>query len=272
MASNAADAYCRNGKRNRQMMKSAKNYLRSRFPRAWAFLRTTNHARKLLPRIYGYERRDCNLCGHRGHFYAEIHFPDIFVYDAICPKCSAASRNRLLKLAIDELGLLHDSTKLLHFAPERPVARVVSKMVGEYATADLFADGVDLKLDIESIDQPDERWDAIICCHVLEHVDHLKALPELRRILTPGGAFLAMFPVVEGWDGHYENPNIKSNRDRGLHFGREDHRRRFGGSIRGEFVAAGFELETFAPIGPEVVQFGLIPGETLFIGRRPATF
>jgi hypothetical protein len=73
---------------------------------------------------------------------------------------------------------------------------------------------------------------------------------------------------VEAWPHDYEAPEIQSPRERGLHFGKENHRRRFGASVRGEFVHAGFALEAFSPIGPEVVRHGLIPGETLFIGRK----
>ena len=65
-----------------------------------------------------------------------------------------------------------------------------------------------------------------------------------------------------------EAPDVQNPRDRGLHFGKENHRRRFGTSVRTEFTNAGFALEAFSPIGPDVVRYGLIPGETLFIGRK----
>jgi SAM-dependent methyltransferase len=251
------------------MIGSAKTFLKAKFPSAWNFARTTNKLRKLIPRVYGYEPRTCTLCGHHGRFHAEVHFPDIFVFDAICPACGSNTRNRLLKLAIDRKGLLKPDARLLHFAPEGPVRRVLEPAVGRYATADLFAEGVDLKLNIEAIDQPDGSWDVIVCSHVLEHVDHVKALAELHRILAPGGRLLAMFPVVEAWEGHYENPAVTDERGRALHFGKENHLRRFGGSVRDEFAAAGFDVEAFAPIGPEIVECGLIPGEVLFIATRP---
>lgn len=250
-------------------MSSVKALLKTHFPRAWNFARTTNQLLKLIPRTYGYEPRKCNICGNKGKFYAEIHFPDIFVYDAVCPICSSNTRNRLLKLAIDRLGIMTPTTRVLHFAPEAPVRSVLEPAAAGYSTADLFADGVDLKLNIENIDQPDSSWDLIVCSHVLEHVDHTKALRELLRILTPGGRLLALFPVVEAWNGHYENPAVQDERSRGLHFGKENHLRRFGGSVRQDFAAAGFEVEQFSPIGPEVVEYGLIPGEVLFIGTRP---
>lgn len=249
---------------------SAKTFLKTRFPKAWNAARTTGKLLKLFPRAYGYEPRTCTLCGFKGRFHAEVHFPDIFVFDAICPACGGNTRNRLLKLAIDRKQLVDPQTRLLHFAPEAPVRAVLEPMSGRYTTADLFAKGVDLKLNIEQIDQPDHSWDVIVCSHVLEHVDHHKALRELYRILAPGGRLLAMFPVVEAWREHYENPQVQDERSRGIHFGKENHLRRFGGSVRDDFVAAGFQVEDFSPVGPEIVEYGLIPGEVLFIATRPA--
>jgi SAM-dependent methyltransferase len=251
------------------MFSKLKSDLRQRFPGAWNTARTTNKLLQLVPRIYGYEPRECVVCGHKGKFLAEIHFPDAFIYDAVCPHCGSQPRNRLLKLAVDRLGLLPKGARVLHFAPESNVRSFIEPQTGQYRTADLFAEGVDLKLNIEAIDQPDQSWDVIICSHVLEHVDHRKAMRELLRILTPGGRLLALFPIVDAWPHDYEAPEIQSPRDRGLHFGKDNHLRRFGASVREDFVQAGFSLETFSPIGPEVVRYGLIPGETLFIATRP---
>jgi SAM-dependent methyltransferase len=252
------------------MIAGLKTSLKSRFPSAWNAARTTRQLMRLIPRVYGYEPRTCVMCGRRGKFLAEMHFPDIFVYDAVCPHCASQPRHRLLKLAVEEKGLLSDKPRVLHFAPEGNVRAYVEPQAGLYKTADLFAHGVDLKLNIEAIDQPDGVWDVIICSHVLEHVDHRKALGELHRILAPGGVLLAMFPIVDAWPQDYEAPEVTAPRDRGLHFGKDNHLRRFGASVREEFLKAGFELEAYAPIGPDVVRYGLIPGETLFIARRPA--
>jgi hypothetical protein len=250
------------------MLAKLKSNLKRRFPATWNAARTTNKLLHLIPRIYGYEPRTCVICGRSGKFLAEIHFPDMFTFDAICPHCGSQPRNRLLKLAVEAKGLLRKADRVLHFAPEANVRAYVEPLVGTYRTADLFAEGVDLRLNIEAIDQPDRSWDVIICSHVLEHVDHRKALKELHRILAPGGRLLALFPIVDAWSHDYEAPEIQSRRGRALHFGKDNHVRRFGSSVKADFVKAGFELETFSPIGPEVVSYGLIPGETLFIGRR----
>jgi len=252
------------------MLGQLKTSLKRRYPGMWNTARTTRKLLQLIPRIYGYAPRVCTVCGHEGKFLAEMHFPDIFVYDAVCPRCGSQPRHRLLRLAADEKGLLGPDTRLLHFAPEANVRGFVEPRVGLYRTADLFAEGVDFKLNIEAIDQPDQSWDVIICSHVLEHVDHRKALKELHRILAPGGRLLALFPIVDAWTRDYEAPEIRSEYDRALHFGKENHLRRFGSSVREEFGAAGFELEAYSPIGPEVIRYGLIPGETLFIAAKAA--
>lgn len=171
-------------------------------------------------------------------------------------------------MAIAARNLLGSNTRLLHFAPEKPVTSFVKPSVSLYSTADINGIGVDHTLNIENIEQPDGSWDVIICSHVLEHVDHRKALPELYRILAPGGCLLVLIPIVEAWDHDYENPSVVTGHARGLHFGKDNHVRRFGRNVRDDFVAAGFELETYSPIDSTVVEFGLIPGETLFIAKK----
>ena len=245
-------------------------YLKERFPHVWHRLVLTRKLATLLRRSYGYHKRVCPICEYSGYFTAEVHFPDIFTFDAICPSCGSLPRNRLLFLANRGLGLVRSKDRVLHFAPEDAVRRFISSDPQIYKTADLFASNVDLKINIEAIDQPDGSWDRIICSHVLEHVDHQAALRELYRILAPGGKLLALFPVIEGWPEHYERKDVVSEYDRALHFGKTNHVRRLGGNIRREIEQAGFALSCFSPIGEDVVVYGLIPGETLFVAARPS--
>lgn len=242
--------------------------LKAKFPRAWNLARTTKLGLQLLPRLYGFRPRRCNLCAYQGRFLAEVHFPDIFTYDALCPNCGSLPRNRLLALAIAQRGLLHKTDRLVHFAPEDSVRAFVVGQVREYKTADLNPKNVDLQENIERLSFKDESWDAIICSHVLEHVDHHAALRELYRVLTPGGRLLSLFPVVEGWSADYVNDQVTSPSDRAIHFGKDNHLRRFGRDVRRSFAEAGFDLECFTATGQETVELGLIPGETLFIGRK----
>jgi SAM-dependent methyltransferase len=51
---------------------------------------------------------------------------------------------------------------------------------------------------------PDASFDVVITNQVFEHIaDPRTVLPEIRRVLKTGGAFLALFPVRETWyEGH----------------------------------------------------------------------
>lgn len=51
---------------------------------------------------------------------------------------------------------------------------------------------------------PDGSFDCIICNQVLEHVrDPLPPIRDIHRLLSPGGVFIACFPVWECWyEGH----------------------------------------------------------------------
>ena len=247
---------------------AVKAWLKNNHPQLWNKARIVAKGLKLGPRLFGHKRRDCNICGYSGHFLAEIHFPDIFNFDALCPNCGSLPRNRLIRLAQTQAGVIKSDDRLLHFAPEGSVRRQFQTFVKEYATTDLNPVGVDYQENIEGLSFPDGRWDAIICSHVLEHVDHKKALAELYRVLAPGGRLLALFPIVEGWTQHYENDAVVSEADRAIHFGKENHLRRFGRNVRAEFSAAGFQLDDFVASGPDAVRYGLLPGEVLFVGRK----
>lgn len=250
---------------------NVKALLRSRFPKTWNRLRTLSSGLRLAPRLFGYYPRTCNICGYEGKFLAEVHFPDIFVYDAVCPQCSSQPRHRLLKLGIAERGYVTPQDRMLHFAPERSLSNELRNIAKSYVTTDLNPTGVDRQENIENLSLADASFDVVLCSHVLEHVDHHRALAELYRVLTPGGRLLAFFPIVEGWEGDYENPSVKSGQLRGVHFGKDNHLRRFGRNVREAFRDAGFELEDFTADGVTTVRYGLIPGEVLFVGTKPSS-
>src|SRR5688572_5723870 len=84
----------------------------------WQYLRVTRQLLRAVAAGYGQYDRECPLCRHQGRFLAEVHFPDIFNFDALCPTCGSLPRNRLLWLAIAEQGLVGKDDALLHFAPE----------------------------------------------------------------------------------------------------------------------------------------------------------
>lgn len=210
--------------------------------------------------------RHCPICGYEGAF---APFGVVARPDAMCPSCASLERHRLFKLLFDHVDLLPGDASLLHFAPERAVSQFVRPLCSRYVTTDFLRDDVDLKLNIEAIDLADRSFDAVICSHVLEHVDDVAALAELFRILRPDGVALLAVPIVEGWETSYEDPAITCERERLAHFGQEDHVRRYGRDFRDRIKQAGFALTEFVLGGADTVKYSVIPGERIFVARKP---
>jgi SAM-dependent methyltransferase len=230
-------------------------------------LRMIRYAAKVTRRLFGRFPRECNCCGHKGRFRAFGHPPR---YDAMCTRCGSLERHRLYKLWVDRNPrAIKKESALLHFAPEPIIAAFLRALADGYRSADIKPGRTDLRLDIEAIELEDRCTDVIVCFHVLEHVDDKRALAEMFRVLRPGGFALLMTPVIEGWPGTYENPAVTAKDARELHFGQWDHVRYYGADFRGRVTAAGFQLEEFAALEPDVARYGLLRGETLFIARRP---
>ncbi|MGB0085621.1 MAG: methyltransferase domain-containing protein [Rhodomicrobiaceae bacterium] len=175
-----------------------------------------------------------------------------------------------MSLASREYGFFRDRD-VLHFAPEPSIRDLVlSHRPRSYTTADLFAFGVHLKENIESLTIVDGSFDLAICLHVLEHVNDRKAARELFRVLRPGGILLAMFPIVEGWDDTFQDPARTTAEERLLYFGQRDHMRFFGRDARKRLAASGFSVEEYTAVEPNVSRYGLSRGEKIFICSRPA--
>lgn len=210
--------------------------------------------------------RMCSVCGFQGRFQAAGKPRRI---DARCPKCGSAERIRLMALWLDRQGGFLKQAEVLHFAPEKGLAAMLRPRVGRYVSADIQPGRADLVLNIEALASADASYGAIVCSHVLEHVDDKKALAEIYRVLKPGGVALIMLPVIEGWATTYENPALASPEERKRHYGQSDHVRYYGADVRGRIRAAGFVLDEFTAEGPDVLTYALQRGEKLFIARRP---
>lgn len=190
-------------------------------------------------------------------------------HNAMCPKCGSLERHRQLVLLLRRRPDIIAGKSLLHFAPEPTLRPIVEDMATDYIGADLDPARGDRQINIEAMDLENESVEAIICNHVMEHVDDQQALSEMHRVLKPGGHALLTFPIIEGWATTYEDPAIVSEEDRLVHFGQEDHVRYYGRDVRERITEAGFALEEFTAVEPDVNENGLIAGETIFIAHKP---
>lgn len=211
---------------------------------------------------WGAVPRACPICGYEGMFSPVKTNPDFW-----CPGCDSRPRHRLLKLWMDRQMWLPDGARVLHFAAEPWVRPCLEARGARYVTADIN-DRFDLQLDITAMDLADCSFDTVIANHVLEHVDDARALAEIFRILTPGGQAVLTVPMIEGWDETYENSGL-APAERALHYGNAEHLRFYGRDLRERIRAAGFALDEYPAVEPDVSRHALRRGERVFVGRKP---
>jgi hypothetical protein len=231
------------------------------------YVRSVRYGYRTARGFFGRFPRECTVCGHRGRFFAYGNDLRLGVMvDALCPRCLSLGRHRLLVLCDREKHLFAERS-ILHLAPEPGMRRYIQACrPGEYVTGDLMDPKADLKINIEHIDLPDERFDLVYCSHVLEHVNDALAIPELWRIVKPNGLLIAMMPVIEGWSSSFEDQTkLGSVESRILYFGQHDHVRYFGSDVRERLAAPGFRIEEYTAVEPYVSLYGLARGEKVFL-------
>lgn len=158
-----------------------------------------------------------------------------------CPHCGATDRDRLYAMFLEqrfaELEKTQRQYRFLDVAPSKPLQNFIQRHVFiQYRSADLYMDDVDDKVDIMNMDiYQDGQFDAILCSHVLEHVeDDRKAMAELYRVLDSDGFAIVVVPIDLMLETDFEDKNIVSEADRWRYFGQNDHVRAY--SKRG-FIA-----------------------------------
>jgi SAM-dependent methyltransferase len=210
-------------------------------------------------------RHECNLCGYVGRFGP---FGDPPRRGAVCANCGSKERQRLIGLWVKANPAVIEGADVLHFAPERTLRDLFVGHGAAYRSADLRPGAADAVLNIENLILPDETVDVVVCSHVLEHVDDQKALKEIHRILRPGAQALLLFPIIEGWESTYANPEHTSEEDRSRYFGQFDHVRMYGRDVRDKIRNTGFKLTEFTAEEPNVTRYGLLRGEKIFIAKK----
>lgn len=207
---------------------------------------------------------ECPCCGYEGVFWPENLAPS-----RQCPKCLSLHRQRLLALAMQRGFVRCAGRRVLHFAHEQSVERLIRpQSPASYQTADITPGRADLVIDIEAMGLPDASVDVVVALGVLEHVDDRKALADLFRILTPGGQLVAQVPIIEGWERTYEDDTKRTAEDQTLHFGQPGHVRYYGRDFRERLSGAGFSIDEFTAEGADSVRYRLKAGAKIFLGTK----
>ena len=251
----------------------------ARLPEHRAMLRSRIRMRALLalpeaPRraVFRGEARFCSICRSRlSRFLPFGNLPDEW-----CPVCASMGRHRFMWIILQTHTNLLDETpkRLLHFAPERSLEDALAGVPGLLSTtADLYDPHVDDRVDIRSMPYEDSTFDAVLCSHVLEHVDNDRAaIREIARVLRPGGWAVIMVPYFDGMLTD-EDPSITDPAERERRFGQQDHVRFYGRDIADRLADAGLHVQPLRADellpASRLANEGVRPEETAFLCTRP---
>lgn len=197
--------------------------------------------------------------------------------NALCPNCLSLERHRLIWLYLKSRSdFFKRQQSVLHLAPEACfIPRFEKVHRDQYITADIESPLAKVKMDIHAMPFEDNRFDFVLCNHVLEHVDDDRiALNEIYRVLKPGGMAILQVPFFHPIpDKTFSDPSITDPKERERLFGQDDHVRRYGKDYAERIAASGFRtvadnfIESLSD--DDRHRYGLANGELIYVARRP---
>ena len=224
--------------------------------------------------LYLGTRFKCPVCGWRMRAFVDREGIFNSNHDGYCPRCNAKARHRRLWLFLDaNTHLFTDQHELLEVAPWSALGQRLQKFSNlRYTGLDLDPDAACATVagDLQSVPLDSGSFDAILCIHVLEHVDDDRAaMREIQRLLKPQGWAIVSVPLLLD-ETTREDPTITSPADRERVFGEKDHVRYYGTDFQGRLEAAGLQVKVnWASSIPDTTRsrYGLRDDENLFVCR-----
>ena len=254
-------------------MKKLIKYILNHIPRT-ALQRVAGWAVPILGLFYVGRGKECPLCGCRRRKFLPYGYVSQRE-NALCPNCLALERHRLIWLWLVRQSDIGRGAmalpRLLHIAPE--VAQMYSGEAERYVTADLESPLADMHFDIQNIPLEDNSFDAIICNHIMEHVeDDRKAMRELYRIMKPNGWGVILSPVELERATTFEDDTITDPEERTRIFGQYDHHRIYGRDYAERLREAGFEvyeIDYKSQLTAKEQELYALSDELLYIVSKP---
>lgn len=218
--------------------------------------------RKFLVPFYKGENCQCNICETKLKRFATLENGEL-----ICPVCGSLPRSRRLYMLLNN-EFLKPNFQVLDFSPFRILyTKLKAKKEISYFPSDFEDDFIaDYQFDMRKIETEDNKFDLIICYHILEHIiEDIEAMGELYRVLKVGGKVLVQTPFQEG--KIYEDETIVTPDDRLKHFGQDNHVRIY--SLDGlveRLTTVGFSIEVRTLKGNQ--YFGFSDSERIIICQK----
>lgn len=127
----------------------------------------------------------------------------------------------------------------------------------------------DYKVNLLSLPFDLEQFDAIICNHVLEHIENdRQAILELYRTLRIGGWGIFQVPISREINKTIENENANTKRDRIKNFGQKDHCRIYGSDYLDRLKSVGFKVDEIYLENQLIDSHALNKNECIFFCRK----
>lgn len=152
-----------------------------------------------------------------------------------CNSCGSLERTRVIKLFLDKYDLPQSDMKILHFAPERGLYALFSKVKDvSYEPVDFMPENFKLrgikKFDLctDAAKLPSNEYDLILHSHVMEHIlcNITAVLFHLHRALKPSGKHFMCLPFLG--ETYAEDLGPLTPKEAEKYFGQNDHVRKFG--------------------------------------------
>lgn len=220
------------------MYKKLKSFLFKFIPRSF-FVQNETFFRKCMALFYIGSKHQCPICEKKNRSFILNQRGE-----QLCPNCGSLPRDRCLYLDISKEIQQKPNMHLLDFSPSRSVYRKLHNLDNlVYFPSDLSTNFIaEYQFDITNMPVENNFFDAIICFHILEHVEQdVQAMKELYRVLKKNGFAYLQTPFKDG--EIYENMAIKTPEERLKHFGQEDHVRIYSvAGLQSRLEAVGFQV------------------------------
>lgn len=200
--------------------------------------------------------------------------------DDRCPVCHSLDRMRLIRLFLErETQITSAPMSILHIAPDLGLVMWIRSLKHlDYTGSDLSRRRYRhvpnfRQADLTGLPFEDDRFDVVICSHVLEHVpDDSAAMSELHRVTKPGGIVLALTPLATDDRPTEEDVALSDPTEQERRFGQWDHVRLYH---RDDFIhrlkRSGFDVslwDAFAADPDRARAWHLNPDECLPVCRK----
>jgi predicted SAM-dependent methyltransferase len=210
----------------------------------------------------------CPACGFVGK---------AFVNKSTCPKCWSGPRHRLLALYIQNILNPSTNSQILDVAPNRATSYIFDrKSYKNHISIDLDSPVAMFNMDLTDLTFKDNKFDLIICYHVLEHIKNdTSAMEEIYRVLKPNGTAILQVPF-SGKNGHTFELDNYNYTDRNMNiklYGHPGHVRRYGEKdYLAKLKSIGFnvQLDNYVKSFPDadIAKYGLYKNEILYVCRK----